>query len=1233
MDRHTRRIRLRKSAEDRILILDGAMGTMIQTFGLTEGDFRGERFDEHPIALQGNNDILNLTRPDVVREIHLANLDAGADLLSTNTFNSNRISQADYGCESVVYEMNCAAARIARLAADEIELKDPSRPRFVVGSLGPTNRTASMSPDVSDPGFRSVTFGDLAAAYEEQARGLVEGGADILLVETVFDTLNARAAVFAIFGYLEASGIEVPLMVSGTITDASGRTLSGQTPEAFYNSVRRPNLFSVGLNCALGARELRPHLEEISRIAEIPVSCHPNAGLPDEFGAYEQTPDEFADVMREFGDRGFLNIAGGCCGTTPEHIRALSRALVGVPPRKIPRIPVRCRLSGLEPVTIGPDSLFVNVGERTNVTGSTQFRELVRADDFESALQVARQQVESGAQLLDVNMDEGLLDSVEAMRTFLNLVAAEPEIARIPIVIDSSRWEVIEAGLRCVQGKGVVNSISLKDGEEAFREKAELILRYGAAVIVMAFDERGQADTYERKVEICTRAFRILTRELGFPPEDIILDPNIFAVATGIAEHDHYAIAYLEACRALKDTLPHTLVSGGVSNLSFAFRGSDRVREAMHSAFLYHAVQAGMDIGIVNAGALPVYDDIPAELRDAVEDVIFARREDATERLTALAGRFRGSGTRQEADLSWRDGSVEERLGHSLVHGIAEWIEQDVEEARRASEWALDVIEGPLMDGMNVVGDRFGDGRMFLPQVVKSARVMKKAVAHLIPHLEAESADRGRLVKGRLVLATVKGDVHDIGKSIVSVVLQCNGYEVVDLGVMVPSGDILRAAQEVEADVIGLSGLITPSLDEMIHVASELEREGFATPLLIGGATTSKTHTAVKIDHCYSAPTIHVLDASRSVGVVSRLLNDAQRAEFAAEVRAEYVQVREQHAARGKKRQLLRLEQARSRAFHTSWKEYVPPEPRKPGVHVIEDQSLAGLVPYIDWTPFFHAWELAGRYPKILSDPVIGTQARDLYHDALAVLDSLIAADGLGARGVFGLLPAAALGDDIGVFDMEDRSGLVARIPGLRQQFGKADGRPNLALADFVAPADSGRGDWIGAFVVTTGHGLEEICASFESDHDDYQAILARSLADRLAEAFAECLHQRVRQEFWGYAADEEMDNEGLVREEYRGIRPAPGYPACPDHSVKRILFDLLDAQRATGVCLTENYAMNPAASVAGWYLSHPASSYFGVGRVGRDQVEDYASRSGISIQEAERWLGPSLGYDRETGR
>jgi 5-methyltetrahydrofolate--homocysteine methyltransferase len=1232
MDRHERRESLLRELKERILVLDGAMGTMIQSYGLEEGDFRGERTGERGVPLQGNNDLLCLTRPDVVRDIHRAYLDAGADIVETNTFNANRISQADYGCEDLVYEMNLEGARLARQAADELETRDASRPRYVAGSMGPTNRTASLSPDVSDPGLRNITFEELAAAYEEQARGLLDGGADMLLVETVFDTLNARAALFALLGLLEDRGDAVPLMVSGTITDASGRTLSGQLPEAFYNSVMHAGLLSVGLNCALGARELRPHLEEISRVAQMPVSCHPNAGLPNEFGGYDQTPDEFAGVLREFAESGFLNLAGGCCGTTPDHVRALAEAVRDVPPRQVPERAVRCRLSGLEPVTIGPDSLFVNVGERTNVTGSARFRGLVGQGDYEGAVQVARQQVRDGAQLIDVNMDEGLLDSVSAMRTFLNLVAVEPDVARVPIVIDSSRWEVIEAGLRCVQGKGIVNSISLKDGEEAFKERARLVRRYGAAAIVMAFDELGQAETYERKVEVCARAYRILTADVGFPPEDIIFDPNVFAVGTGIPEHDHYAVAYIEACRTVKETLPHALVSGGVSNLSFAFRGSDQLREAMHSVFLYHAIQVGMDMGIVNAGALPVYDEIPPELCDAVEDLIFARTPDATERVTALAQGYGGRATEREEDLAWRRGPVDERLIHALVHGLAEWIEEDVEEARQARGRPVEVIEGPLMEGMNVVGDLFGSGRMFLPQVVKSARVMKRAVAYLEPFLEADEVDGdGTRSKGKIVLATVKGDVHDIGKSIVAVVLQCNGYDVIDLGVMVPAEKILATASAEGADLVGLSGLITPSLDEMIHVAAELEREGFRVPLLIGGATTSRTHTAVRIEERYSAPTIHVPDASRSVGVVSRLLSPDDREAFVAGIRGEYAAVRESYAARRKKSRLLSLAEARARKLHTAWEEYRPPVPMMPGLHVITEQSLAELIEYIDWTPFFAAWDLPGKYPRILDDPGVGEQASSLHADALELLERIVSDGSIRAAAALGLFPANTVDhDDILVYADADRTRPLARIPGLRQQFEKADRRPNQCLADLVAPVESERADHVGAFVVTAGHGVEDLCAEFESRHDDYRGILVKALADRLAEAFTERLHERVRKEFWGYASAERLGNEGLIREEYRGIRPAPGYPACPDHSVKRTLFGLLDAGRHTGVTLTESYAMRPAASVAGWYFSHPGSSYFGVGRIGRDQVEDYAARTGAEVSEAERWLAPNLAYERE---
>jgi len=1231
MEREGRINRLMTMLTERILVLDGAMGTMLQRHGLDEAAFRGERFQTHPVDLAGNNDILCLTQPEIVLDVHREYLAAGADLIETNTFNANGISQSDYGCESLVLEINSEAARIARRAVDELEASEPGRSGFVVGCLGPTNRTASISPKVEDPAFRNISFEQLATAYEEQARGLLAGGADVLLVETVFDTLNARAALFALLGLRREMSFEFPIIVSGTIVDASGRTLSGQTTEAFYNSVRHSRPVAIGLNCSLGAAELRPHIEELSRVSEFPVSCHPNAGLPNEFGGYDQSPVEFAAVLRRFAADGLVNIAGGCCGTTPDHIRELAETLREATPRRIPDRPVRTRLSGLEPLNLGPESLFANVGERTNVTGSARFRDLILEEDYESAVQVARQQVEGGAQLIDVNMDEGLLESVDAMRRFLSLLAAEPDIARVPFVVDSSRWEVMEAGLKCLQGKGIVNSISLKDGEEPFKRQADLIRRYGAAVIVMAFDERGQAATYERKVEICTRAYRILTVEIGFPPEDIILDPNVFAVGTGIPEHDHLAVAYIESCRILKETLPHVLISGGVSNLSFSFRGSNAVREAMHAAFLYHAIGAGMSMGIVNAGALPVYDDIPSDLLEAVEDLIFARRADATERLTELAQEHRGYVTPGEQDPEWRSAPVRERITHALVHGIADWIEEDVEEARVESEQALELIDGPLMDGMNVVGDRFGSGRMFLPQVVKSARVMKKAVAYLTPFVEAETEEGAVSTKGTIVLATVKGDVHDIGKSIVGVVLQCNGYEVIDLGVMVPAERILQVARETQADVVGLSGLITPSLDEMAHAAHAMEREGLEIPLLIGGATTSRMHTAVKIEPHYSGTTVHVLDASRSAGILARLLDVQERASLEEELRAEYDELRERHAAKGRRRELVSLGEARQRRLHTAWSEYEPPEPRQPGVHVLAAQPLEDLIDYIDWSPFFTVWELSGRYPAILEHPEHGSEARQLHGDALEMLADIVANRLLTARGVAGLFPAAADVDDVLVFADESRREIRERVTFLRQQARRNDGRPNRCLADFIAPLDSDRHDWLGAFVVSTGHGLEEMCARLEAEHDDYRAIMARALADRLAEAFAERLHEQVRKELWGYAEAENLDNRGLLSGEYRGIRPAPGYPACPDHSTKRALFRLLAAEENAGTRLTENFAIQPAAAVAGWYFSHPAAAYFGIGRVDREQAGDYALRAGMSIEEAERWLAPNLAY--ETGR
>jgi 5-methyltetrahydrofolate--homocysteine methyltransferase len=1240
-NRHDRIRRLDEALSKRILVMDGAMGTMIQRHRLEESDFRGKRFADSTSPLMGANDLLCLSQPEMIGAIHREYLEAGADLIETNTFSANRISLADYDLVEVAEELNHEAARIARSAADAVEAANPGRTCWVAGALGPTNRTASISPDVGDPGARNVTFDELVAAYSEQARGLLSGGADVLLVETAFDTLNAKAALFAISVVLEELGEDVPVMVSGTITDQSGRTLSGQTPEAFYNSVshgaqpgpgRRQGLLSVGLNCALGIDQLRPFLEELSDASSVPVSCYPNAGLPNEFGEYEDTPEHMAEITRDFAESGFLNIVGGCCGTTPDHIRAIAEAVADLSPRPLPTLPHRTRLSGLEPITIGPDSLFVNIGERTNVTGSRRFARLIREDDYQTAVEVALHQVQGGAQIIDVNMDEGLLDAVAAMSRFLNLLASEPDISRVPFMVDSSDWAVIEAGLKTLQGKGVVNSISMKDGEEAFRERARQVRRYGAAAVVMAFDEEGQADTIDRKVEICRRAYRILVEEEGFPPEDIIFDPNVFAVATGIEEHDHYAQWFIEAVRRIKKDCPWALTSGGISNVSFSFRGSPEVREAMHSAFLYHAIDAGLDMGIVNAGALPIYDDIPADLLGPIEDVIFARDPEGTETLTRIAGERSGtSETRLEEDLSWRELPVGERLIHGLVHGIDAFVEDDAEEARQALPRALDVIEGPLMDGMNIVGDRFGAGRMFLPQVVKSARVMKKGVARLVPYLEAEQV--GTEGKGKILLATVKGDVHDIGKNIVGVVLQCNGYEIVDLGVMVPAERILAAAREENVDVIGLSGLITPSLDQMVHVAAEMERLGFELPLLVGGATTSKAHTAVKIEERYSGAAVHVLDASRAVGVVSKLLDAGRRDEFLKETRTEYEQVRQRRAQRTARTELLAISEARARGFDGGWAGYEPPTPSRPGVRIVDDISVEELRPYIDWTPFFQAWELHGKYPAILEDDTVGEHARSLLADAEEMLDRMVREGAVTPRAVVGLLPANADGDDIRVYDTPpSNSGAsapatIATIHTLRQQFAKGE-RKNLALSDFIAPHDSGRSDWIGAFAVTAGRAAEEMAARLEAEHDDYAAIMVKALADRLAEALAELMHLRVRADFWGYADDESLDNRALISENYRGIRPAPGYPACPDHTEKQTLFELLDVEANIGISLTESYAMTPGASVSGWYFSHPEARYFGIGRLGADQIADYAQRKGWSVQEAERWLAPNLGYE-----
>ena len=1250
--------------DDRILVIDGAMGTMIQRCELGEDDFRGDLFRSHPRPLFGNNDLLSLTRPDVIGDIHRAYLAAGADIVETNTFSATRLAMSDYGVEDAAADINLAAARIAREAADEFTARTPDRPRYVAGILGPMNRTASISSDVSDPGARDVNFEQLRAAYAEQARALVEGGADLLVVETVFDTLNAKAALFAIMEVLDAASppTRIPIVISGTITDQSGRTLTGQTPEAFYNSLRHAAPLAFGLNCALGPDQLRPYLHELSQVCEFAVSCHPNAGLPNEFGGYDLSPEDMAATLGGFAREGLLNLAGGCCGTGPDHIAAIAAALEGVEPRRPPKPPVRTRLSGLEPLTIGPESLFVNVGERTNVTGSARFARLVRDGDYETAVEVALQQVRGGAQVIDVNMDEGMLDSEAAMVRFLNLLAAEPEIARVPFMIDSSRWEVIEAGLRCVQGKGVVNSISLKDGEEAFRRQARRIRRYGAAVVVMAFDEEGQAADADRKVEISRRAYDILVRGEGFPPEDIIFDPNIFAVATGIEEHDDYALAYFEAVRRIKETLPHALVSGGVSNVSFSFRGSHGVREAMHSAFLYHAGRGGMDMGIVNAGAIAVYDEIPPELRHAVEDVLFNRDADATDRLTALAGRYRGSAGGDAQDLSWREAPAGARLRHALVHGIADYVEEDAEEARLGFARALQVIEGPLMDGMDAVGDLFGAGKMFLPQVVKSARVMKRAVAHLVPHLEREKGQAAESdavrAAGRVVMATVKGDVHDIGKNIVGVVLQCNGYEVVDLGVMVPAETILERAQEAGADLIGLSGLITPSLDQMVHVAAEMERAGMTQPLLIGGATTSRVHTAVKIEPRYAGVTVHVPDASRAVAVAGKLLDPGGRPAYAARVREDYEAMRRRRGDRRRRAPLLSVEAARKNRLTIDWTRHAPVRPTFLGTRLFPAEAsaegvaaghgdsatprgsrhrscdcnpvsrgptydLAELATRIDWTPFFRAWGLKGAHPSILSDPEVGAQATELHRDALALLRRVRREGLIAARGVVGLFPANASGDDIVLWADEKRDRPLATFPCLRQQFRKA-GRANLCLADFVAPAGSGVRDYAGAFVVTAGLGADDLARRFEADADDYQSILAKALADRLAEAFAERMHERVRRELWGYAPDESLGNEGLIAGEYAGIRPAPGYPASPDHTEKRTIFRLLGADRV-GAALTESCAMTPAATVSGLYIGHPDSFYFGVGRIGADQLEDYAGRKGLSRAEAARWLAPNL--------
>ncbi len=1222
----TRFQQLRQMLAQKIAVLDGAMGTQIQQHRLSEADFRGSSLTEHGHDLKGNNDLLSITQPDLIREIHGNYLAAGADLVETNTFNATSISQADYGCESLVWEINRRSAELARQACEQHSSAD--KPRFVVGVLGPTNRTASISPDVNDPSKRNVTFDQLVEAYQEAVKALLEGGADALMVETVFDTLNAKAALFAVSS-VDPDG-QVPLMISGTITDASGRTLSGQTTESFWNSVRHSRPLSIGLNCALGGRELRPYVAELSRVADTLVSAHPNAGLPNELGGYDETPSQTAEIVGEFARAGLVNIVGGCCGTTPEHIAAIAEQVAGVSPRKIPEIEPRLRLSGLEPMTLNPESNFVNVGERTNVTGSAKFKKLIMSGDFESALDVARDQVENGAQIIDINMDEGLLDSQAAMVEFLHRIAGEPDIAKVPVMVDSSKWSVIEAGLKCIQGKGVVNSISLKEGQEPFLEQAALVRRYGAAVVVMAFDEQGQADTFERKMEICTRSYRLLTEQAGLDAHDIIFDPNIFAVATGIQEHNNYAVDFINAVRGIKEQLPGALISGGVSNVSFSFRGNNLVREAIHSVFLYHAVKAGMDMGIVNAGQLAVYDNLPDRLRQGVEDVILNRDDEATERLLSLAEEFSGTGARREnTNLQWRELPVHQRLMHALVHGVTEFIEADTEQARLAAAKPLEVIEGPLMDGMNVVGDLFGEGKMFLPQVVKSARVMKKAVAILTPYIELEKSAGASSSAGTILLATVKGDVHDIGKNIVGVVLSCNNFNVIDLGVMVPMQKIIQTAQAENVDLIGLSGLITPSLEEMSDVSRELQRCGLTQPLLIGGATTSRTHTALKIEPHYESPTVWVKDASRAVGVTQKLISPELRDDFVASIRSDYVTVRERYLNRPSQRTLRSLEEARKRPLAIDWHSDDVAQPLKPGLHEFRDFPLSELVDYIDWTPFFSTWELAGRYPAILTDPVVGKQASSLFADAQQMLKQIVEEKWLTAHGVAGIFPAAAVADDIRIYTDDSRQQIHSTIHCLRQQVEKDPGKPNFCLADFVAPANLELNDHIGAFAVTTGHGCDQRAKAFERDHDDYNSILLKALADRLAEAFAECLHAKVRTTLWGYAADEAIDNESMIKEQYRGIRPAPGYPACPEHSEKQTIFNLLDAPARTGVELTESFAMNPAASVSGMYFAHPKSQYFMLGKIDRDQVADYASRKKLSVSEAERWLAPNLGYER----
>ena len=1250
------------------MVLDGAMGTMIQSYKLQEEDYQGDRFANFGHDLKGNNDLLSLTQPHIIQEIHHKYLEAGADFLETNTFNSNHFSLADYHMEDLVYEINYHSARIASEVAAEFNQKTPDKPRFVIGSLGPTNKTASLSPDVNNPGYRAVSFDQLVDAYYEQTRGLVDGGADILMIETVFDTLNCKAALFAIEKYFDDQqqllnheielpestlgvaelpfrgkmGERLPIMVSGTITDASGRTLSGQTTEAFWNSISHANLLSVGLNCALGADLLKPYIKELSRIVPANVSAHPNAGLPNEFGEYDETAAQMSSVLEGFAKEGLVNIVGGCCGTRPEHIKAIVEKVSKYPPRKIPTPEQFMRLSGLEPLTVRPETNFVNIGERTNVTGSKKFSRLIQQEKYEEALEVAQEQVEGGAQIIDVNMDEGMLESAQVMKLFLNLIASEPEISKLPIMIDSSKWSVIEEGLKCVQGKGIVNSISLKEGEEAFIRQAKLVRRYGAAVVVMAFDHDGQADTLERKIEVCERSYRILVDKVHFPPQDIIFDPNILTVATGIDEHNNYAVNFIEAVRWIKQNLPGAKVSGGISNISFSFRGNNVVREAMHSAFLYHAIKAGLDMGIVNAGMIEVYEEVPKELLQKVEDVLFNRRPDATEILVDYADKVKGDGKKAVKDDSWRQESVEKRLSHALIKGIMDHVVEDTEEARLKHARPLQVIEGPLMDGMNVVGDLFGAGKMFLPQVVKSARVMKKAVAHLIPYIEEEkknSPDQQRDNAGKILLATVKGDVHDIGKNIVGVVLACNNFEIIDLGVMTPMNKILDTAEKENVDIIGLSGLITPSLDEMVYVAAEMESRGLKIPLLIGGATTSRIHTAVKIDPVYSGPVVHVLDASKSVPVASNFVQEdpGMVERYGHQVKGEYAELREKHQSRKKTKNYISIQDARKNLYPIDWEATQVKKPTFLGVREFKDYPIEEIFKYIDWTPFFQTWELRGRFPIILEDEIVGEEAQKLYKDAKEMLVRIAENGWLSASGVIGFFPANSVDqDDIEIYHfeekdgefIEDRSRVIQRVHHLRQQGKKAAGVANMCLTDFVAPKETGIKDYIGGFAVTAGHGIEVATELFEKELDDYNSILVKALADRCAEAFAELMHRKVRKELWGYVPEEELDNDALIKEKYQGIRPAPGYPACPDHLEKRHLFDLLQAEDRVNIQLTESFAMHPASSVSGWYFSHPKSRYFGLGKIEKDQVEDYASRIGKEVEEVERWLAPVLSYD-----